>query len=311
MNFLKANAPFAISALVILTGYLLKRLRILNEDDGETLARIAINVTLPAVILLNIPFLPLTGSNAVLPLFSLVSSGIIVVLGLMLFRDRTSLQKGFALSSSSGYNIGLFAIPMVSGVYGPEGIARFALIDVGNAVAIFVLAYYLAYFFSPHRKAGGGSVKEILAMFLRSIPFLCYLIAITMNLTGLRISGAFADYIGILAAMNRGIALLTLGILLRFRIPGEIRKIIMPPMVLRYGFGILAGAIILLFFPMPLENRIAVASVLIMPMGLTIVPFSVKWGYDRNAAAAVINAGIPISFLLFWAIWLTGRQMGA
>jgi len=42
---------FFLSILIIAIGYLVKKLRILKETDGETIAKIIFNITLPAVIL--------------------------------------------------------------------------------------------------------------------------------------------------------------------------------------------------------------------------------------------------------------------
>lgn len=310
MDFLRANEPFGISALVITLGYLLKKLGVLQVKDGETLARVALNITLPALILLNVPQVSLTGSNAFLPLCSLLSSTITVAVGLWFFRKQSRTDRGLSLTASSGYNIGLFAMPLVAGVYGAEGIARFALLDMGNVISVFLISYYMAFHHSPLRESSGRRLKEIAGMFLRSIPILAYILAITMNIAGWRFSGFSESFLGVFSAMNRGVALLTLGVLLRFSFPSETWKAILPPLFLRYIFGVAAAAMALFFLPMPLENRIAVASVMVMPMGLTLIPFAVKWGYERDRAAAIINMGIPVSFVLFWIIWAVGRYMG-
>ncbi len=309
MDFLKANEPFAISALIIFTGYLLKRIKILSESDGETMARIALNITLPAVILLNVPNIDLNRSNIMLPFITIISSTLTVILGLWFFRKQKPLDRGLSLSASSGYNIGLFALPMVAGVYGASGVAKFALLDMGNVLAVFGTAYYMAYLYSPIRSKGGNNLRHVFGMMLRSIPILCYLGGLVMNLAGWRFDGFASEFLGVFAAMNRGIALLTLGVLARFSFSSDTWKAIIPPLVLRYLVGILASAMVLFLFQWPLDNRIAIAGMLVMPMGLTIIPYAVKWGYNRERAAAIINLGIPVSFVLFWIIWIVGRNL--
>ncbi len=309
MDFLAANRPFGVSALVIGLGYLLKRLGLLKESDGEGLARIALNITLPAVILLNVPAVELNRSTAVLPLASLVSSTLTVMIASAAFARQERSDKGLALTSCSGYNIGLFAMPLVAGLYGAEGIARFALLDIGNVMAIFVTAYYLAWRYSPMNRNTRLNPGKMALMFLKSVPLLTYIAALAMNLSGFRITGSARDFLSVLADMNRGAALLTLGILLRFRFDRETWKAILPPLALRYGFGAAAAAAVLFLLPMPLENRIAFAGVLVMPMGLTLIPYAVQWGYNRERAAAIINLGIPVSFVLFWIVWYMGRML--
>ncbi len=311
MGILSANEPFIISASVIILGYLLKRLAVLKENDGEVLAKVALNITLPSIILLNLPGVPIEGSNVLLPFFGFMMPGFMVLLGLFLFRRLPRTDKGLSMMSSSGYNIGLFAIPMVMGLYGSAGIARFALFDIGNAFAIFGLSWYLAWYYSPLRGNGHIGIRGILRMFFGSIPFIAYILALVMNLIGIRLEGTLMRFLEVPAAMNRGVSLLALGILLRFKFPLSTWKAILPPLVLRYSFGIAAGALVLLFLPISLENRITISAAVIMPVGLAVIPFSVKWGYDRDRAAAILNIGIPVSFILFWIVWAAGNYLAA
>ena len=312
MDFLKANEPFAVSALIIGLGYLFKRLRILKESDGEILAGIALNITLPAVILLNVPNLELSRSTAVLPAAGLLLPSIMATVAFRwLFRRQVPTDRGLSLTASSGYNIGLFAMPMVAGIYGAGGVARFALLDLGNVIAVLMTANYLARRHSPLHSGSGISIRQTAGMFVRSVPFLTYIVAVAMNLAGWRLSGLSEDFVGVFAGMNRGAALLTLGVLMRFRFPEETWKAILPPLVYRYVFGILLAALVLFVLPLPPDIRVTIAGMVVMPMGLTLIPFAVKWGYDRNHAAAIINMGIPVSFILFWIIWLIARTQGA
>jgi len=309
MSFLSANEPFAISAMVILLGYAFKRLKVLKENDGETLARVALNITLPSIILLNLPGVPIEGSNILLPFFGLLMPGLMVLAGLFFFRRLPGVKKGLPMMASSGYNIGLFAIPMVMGLYGSAGITRFALFDIGNAFAIFGLSWYLAWYYSNLRGDESIGIRGIVKMFFGSIPFVVYMLAVVMNLSGIRLNGILMRFIEVPAAMNRGVSLLALGILLRFRFSKDTWKAIAPPLILRYSFGIFAGVLILFFLPISLENRITIAGALVMPVGLAVIPFAVRWGYDRDRAAAILNVGIPISFILFWLVWAAGKYL--
>lgn len=307
--FWQANEPFVISGLIILLGYLLKRLRILEENGGEVLAKVALNVTLPAIILLNVPNVAIDTSNIILPVFGLGSSVLMVSIGLLVFRKQAPLVRGLSMTASAGYNIGLFAIPIVSGLYGIQGITRLAIFDLGNIFSIFGLSWYLAWRFSPHREGGNMGIRGILRMFFGSIPFMATIAAIAMNIAGLRFDGSIGRFLAVPAAMNRGVSLLALGVLLKFRFSPETWKAIAPSLALRYIFGVVFGALALFLLPTSLENRVSIAGALVMPVGLAIIPFAVRWGYDRERAAAILNVGIPISFILFWLIWAASTYL--
>ncbi len=108
---------------------------------------------------------------------------------------------------------------MVAGLYGTAGVARFALLDIGNAFAVFGLSWYLAWRYSPHRKESSLGIRGIVQMFFGSIPFVSYMLAILMNILGMKIEGFAARFLEIPADMNRGVSLLVLGLLLRFNFP--------------------------------------------------------------------------------------------
>ena len=103
--------------------------------------------------------------------------------------------------------------------------------------------------------------------------------------------------------------MLVLGVLLRFRFSKNTWKAILPSLILRYVFGITFGGLVLFLLPIPIEFRITVAGALVLPVGPAVIPFAVRWGYDRDRAAAILNVGIPVSFILFWIIWAAGRYL--
>lgn len=311
MMFWRANEPFVISGLIILTGYLLKRLDILNESGGEVLAKVALNVTLPAIILLNVPAVVIDTSNILLPVFGLGSAALMSLAGLFVFRKQAPMDRGLSMTASAGYNIGLFAIPMVAGLYGVPGIIRYAIFDIGNIFAIFGLSWYLAWYYSPFRGDNRLGIRGILRMFFGSIPFMATLVAIAMNIAGLRFDGLTARFLDVPAAMNRGVSLLTLGVLLKFNFSPETWKAIIPSLALRYTVGVVVGTLVLFLLPISVENRVSMAGALVMPVGLAIIPYSVRWGYDRVRAAAILNVGIPISFILFWLVWVASTYIPA
>ena len=309
MIFWNTNEPFAISALIIALGYVLKTFRVLDERDGEALAKVALNVTLPAIILLSIPAVPLEGSNLVLPVIPVMGAVITAGIAVKAFRKQEPRDLGLSMTASVGYNIGLFAIPLVSGLYGAEGIARFAMIDIGNAFVIFGFSNFLAAKYTAENRFKKLDLYSVALMFLKSVPFVTYLVALGLNFSGIRIIGFLGRVLEVPAAMNRGVSLLALGVLLRFKLAPGTWKAILPTLTLRYAFGVAAGAAVLLWLPMPLETRVIIAGVLVMPVGLAVIPYAVRWGYDRDRAAAILNVGIPISFLLFWTVYIIGGRL--
>jgi hypothetical protein len=49
--------------------------------------------------------------------------------------------------------------------------------------------------------------------------------------------------------------------------------------------------------------------ILIVPIGMTLLPFSDELGYDTQMAGVLVNLSMLISFLMMWAL-VAGMSMG-
>ena len=61
------NQEFLYIIAIIALGYLLKRMGILKEKDGETISRIIFNITLPALVIVSLNSVKIEPSLIMLP----------------------------------------------------------------------------------------------------------------------------------------------------------------------------------------------------------------------------------------------------
>ena len=66
------TGKFVIIVLLIALGYLLKRIKLLKEDDSQVLATIVLNVTLPALVIVNLNKADLDISLSILPIMMII-----------------------------------------------------------------------------------------------------------------------------------------------------------------------------------------------------------------------------------------------
>ena len=160
----KVNEQFLLSLIIIAIGYIMRRLKIVNKSDGETMAKIAVNVTLPFLIVLTTSQIVLERSLIALPLISLGCSIISLIIGKYLFPKHSApdRDRGLSIMTLVGYNIGLFAYPIIEGIYGKRGLQTMAMIDTGNSFAIFVLMFVTGLYFSQlmNEKKEHDGLKE-------------------------------------------------------------------------------------------------------------------------------------------------------
>ena len=303
------NVIFLTSILIVAIGYFVKRLKILKETDGETIAKIIFNVTLHAVILKFTTTIQFELSLVILPFISIAFGIIMALLGIVIFRNHPIHIKGAMIMTMVGFNVANFFFPLVEGIWGQAGMQYIALVDAGNAFTIFVLCYILSTIFSPKNQEDAVkiNIKFVLNRLIRSAPLLSYIVAIVINLSGIIIPSFFSDLIDVIARANTALALLLLGIFLHLKFGKSEWASIIKVLVIRYSIGLLVGLSLFFLLPPSIFNplfRIIICLSLILPVGLAVIPFSVENGYDQKLVTMVVNLTIIISFGLIWVLIL-------
>ncbi len=199
-----------------------------------------------------------------------------------------------------GFNIGLFAYPLIGGIYGSEGLKYIAMFDIGNAFVIFGLCYVIAVKFSPTEAR--VDAKHIVKKLVTLIPLMSYVVAIAVNLSG----GAFPEFVaGIFSFVGKAngpIVLVLLGIYLNFSFEKGHWKYIFKVLGIRYAAGLAVGLVLFFLLPFALLFRLILLVALILPIGMAVVPYAVQFNYERHLTGALVNLTIIASFGLIWLI---------
>jgi len=303
------NVIFLLSISIVAIGYLVKKLNILKETDGDTIAKIIFNITLPAVILQVTTTIQFDLSLILLPLIAIGFGFFMTFIALLVFRKHPPQIKGAMIMTMIGFNVANFFFPLVEGIWGQSGMQYIALFDAGNAFTIFIVCYILSTIYSPKNQENviKINVKYILKRIIRSAPILSYIVALIINFSGFTIPSFFSELIDILARANSALALLLLGVFLHFKFGKAEWISILKVLVLRYGIGLLVGLALFFLLPPSTFNhlfRIIICLALILPVGLAVIPFSVENGYDQKLVTMVVNLTIIISFGLIWVLIL-------
>lgn len=298
------NYIFLLSLTIIVIGYILKKLNIISEENGKTIAKVVFNVTLPALILNVIISIEITPSLGLITLISILYCIPILVLAFTLFRNYPKEIKGLIFMAVIGFNVGHFAYPLIEGIWNEEGLKYIAMFDIGNAMVIFVICYILGLIYSPNNEFQDKKelVKNILFKLLKSAPLMSYIIAISLNFLNIGFPIFVLDLLDVLSRANMALTLLLLGIFLNFKYEKSQWKNAFIVLIIRYSFGLVIGLI--LFFSLPFDQlyRGILAIALILPIGLAVIPFTVEFGYNERFAGMVANLTIIISFVLLWVV---------
>jgi hypothetical protein len=290
------NAQFLLSLIVIAIGYGIKRAGWVHEDDGSGLSRLILYVTLPALILDTLPAIEIDPVLALMP-FAAFGQGVLAVLvAYFAFKGEGEVRRGTLTMCAIGWNIGLFAYPLVEGIWGADGMKYIAMFDVGNAFVLFGLTYIAAAMLSPND--GEADARTIIKKLLTLPPLLAYLIGMAMNFAGASFPPGLADVWAFIGRANGPLVFLTLGVFLNFSLSREHWLGIGKVLAVRYGLGLAVG-----FGLRALVGGLGgliLQIALIMPVGMSVLPYAVQFGYDRKLTGAIVNLTIVVSFALAW-----------
>ncbi|MBI4978379.1 MAG: AEC family transporter [Spirochaetes bacterium] len=298
---MRAHHVFLLSFCLIALGYILKRVKVLREEDGKTLSLVIFNVTMPAVILKTVSAVTLTPTLGFLTGFALIYASALGLFSLVLLRKYHARTRGHLSMCASGFNVALFGYPLIEGIWGAAGLAHAAMFDLGNAFAVFVTAYLIG---AVHADGGkrGISPGVIIRALLSSAPFITYIVSIALNLSGIRLPAPVIDFISVPAQANAALVLLTLGLYLDFSFDRSRLKSVLYIIAVRYGFGLAAGLLLFFLLPFPLLARTILLVCVLLPMAMAFLPMSVKLDYDARITGMAANVSMLMSFILIWVL---------
>lgn len=298
------NYQFFLSMLIIALGYISKRFKLVSEKDGEGIAKIIFNFTLPALVITTFSTIQVDFSLIMMPVINVIFGGFMAILAIFVFKNEKRKDRGMMSMLMQGFNIGLFAYPLVEAIWGQKGLKYFAMFDMGNAILVFGINYLFACYFASDE--GTVDFKSVLHKVSRSIPLLAYMITLAVNLSGFHFPTVVLDISKIVTKANMPLSLLLLGIYLSFSLEKSYWKNMARILVFRYGIGLAVG--ITLYFLMPFDQyfRSSVLIGLVLPITATVLPYTAQFGYNHKFVGTTTNVSIVISFILMWVIFGLG-----
>ncbi|QRG65094.1 AEC family transporter [Brevibacillus choshinensis] len=294
------NSQFLSSVLIIALGYFLKRCSIIREKDGEALARIIFNITLPCLIITTFHSITLDASLLLLVVSGFLYGILAAILAYFAFRKENRKTKGMLGMMIPGFNVGLFAYPLVQGIWGEEGLAYFGMFDIGNALVVFGVSYLIGSYYSGDD--GKLNFKQVIGKVSKSIPLITYLLIFVINLAHIPLPEMFLGITGTISKANMPLSLLLLGIYLNFSFDKRYQLHFWKVLGLRYVVGLAIGIACFLILPFEDMFKYTLLVGFILPMGVSVLAYSVEFKYDYKFVGMVSNTTILISFVLLWGI---------
>ena len=280
---------------IIILGYTMKKIGVLHQDDFMVLSKIVIRITTPAAIAVSFAGKEIDLSLLLLILLGLGSGVLLVAAAYLLSMGSSKNQRAFNMLNVAGYNIGNFSLPFVQGFLGPVGIIVTSLFDTGNAIVALGGAYGAA---STVKDGRGFDVKLIASKLVRSVPFMCYIILVTLNLAKIPLPSPMVSCLQIIANANAFLAMFMLGV--GFNLSGDFRQIgiIAKVLSIRYTLSAVMAAAVYFLLPFDLEVRQTLVILLFSPISSIVPAFTGDMGEDVGLSSAINSISIICSIVI-------------
>ena len=284
---------------IIVLGFVLRKVGLFKAEDFTVLSKITIKITLPAAIITSFAGKQIDPGMLTIALLG-VGGGVIYMLVGFLTNLRASREKrAFEVLNLPGYNIGNFTLPFVQSFLGPTGVIVTSLFDTGNALVCLGGAFGVA---SMIKDGSGFSLKRLGKALLTSVPFLTYIVMVTMNLTHIPIPSPIVSCAQIIGNANAFIAMFMIGVGFKLSADraqlGSICKIL----VLRYGIATVLALIFYYLLPFAEEARQALVILAFSPIGSAVPAFTSELKGDVGLSSATNSISIVISIVIIVAL---------
>jgi predicted permease len=291
----------SIILALLLLGLALSRLKTFPQNGSQCLNLFVIYVSLPALILLQVPRLTFSKdllAPVLLPWAMLVVSALLVLTASRIFKWQRSTTGALLLMVPLG-NTSFFGIPMVKAFWGTGSISYAVLYDqFGSFLALstygsFILAAY------------SGSEKPTPAAILKRICLFPPFIALVLGLLTMSV-----PYPAVLEAVLENIAaslvpvvMVAIGLQIKLKLPpgswmpfsvGLAIKLVVAPLI--------ATGICLLLNQHSLAAKVSVFEAGMPPM-VTAGALALIAGLAPELTAAMVGLGLMVSFLTLPALF--------
>jgi len=286
---------FVLILLAITIGYIINRLKIFPKEAPTILNQFVIYISLPAMILLQIPRLTFS-FDTIIPIIIawlvMTFSAILVLLLARVFSFSKEITGSLMLVAILG-NSSFMGIPIINAYMGESALPYVLVYDqLGTFIALAIYGTFIASFYSNKSEI---SFKIITFKVLTFPPFISlvlalFLMGVEFNPIILKVLSSFANTIV-------PIALVAVGLQLQLKLPGHEIKPFSVALVIKLLIAPIIAILICKLFGW--NNQASIVSIMeagMAPM-ITAGAIASMAGLAPRLSSAIVGYGIIISFL--------------
>ena len=286
---------FILILLAITVGYIIQRLNIFSKEAATILNQFAIYISLPAMILLQVPKLTFS-IDSLIPIIiawsvMIISAALILIISkfLSFSKEITGSLMLVAILTNSSF----LGIPIINAYMGESSLPYILVYDqLGTFIAFSIYGTFIVSFYTSKKEI---SFKIFTLKVLTSPPLLALIVALL--LMGVEFHPVLSKVLSSFANTIVPIALVAVGLQLQFKLPKEDLKPFSVALFIKLIIAPIIAIIICKIFNW--NNEASMVSIMeagMAPM-ITAGAIASMAGLAPRLSSAIVGYGILISFV--------------
>ncbi len=286
---------FALIIIAITVGYIIQRLNIFSKEAATILNQFAIYISLPAMILLQVPKLTFS-IDSLIPIiiaWSVMISSAILILLISKFFSFSKEVTGSLMLVSILTNSSFLGIPIINAYMGESALPYILVYDqLGTFIAFSVYGTFIVSFYTSKKEI---SFKVFTLKVLTSPPLIALIVALL--LMGVEFHPVISKVLSSFASTIVPIALVAVGLQLQFKLPREDLKPFSVSLFVKLIFAPIVAILVCKIFGW--NNQASMVSIMEASMApmITAGAIASMAGLAPRLSSAIVGYGILISFV--------------
>lgn len=286
---------FILILLAITVGYIIQRLNIFSKEAATILNQFAIYISLPAMILLQVPKLTFS-IESLIPIIIAWSVMIISAVLILIISKFFSFSKeitGSLMLVSILTNSSFLGIPIINAYMGESALPYILVYDqLGTFIAFSIYGTFIVSFYTSKKEI---NFKIFTLKVLTSPPLIALVVALL--LMGVEFHPVISKVLSSFANTIVPIALVAVGLQLQFKLPREDLKPFSVALFIKLLIAPIIAIIVCKIFDW--NNQASIVSIMeagMAPM-ITAGAIASMAGLAPRLSSAIVGYGILISFV--------------
>lgn len=129
--------------IIVIVGYILRRIKMMDEEFDHKLSNFVIDVACPCLILSSVMGKTLPDKHLILPLLAVgfATYFLLILVGIFIpkFLPIPKTERGLYSFMFTFGNVGFIGYPVVSAIFGPQAIFYAVILNFPNTLLIFII----------------------------------------------------------------------------------------------------------------------------------------------------------------------------